>query len=90
MVAGTTLNKKISYTNPYQIPRVFSVRSTHPWLLHIKPERLDLPGSAKRPVGLTFDGRASPASTEDVLIFINDEDDKNEECFRVRVRVLDR
>jgi len=90
VVAGTTLNKKISYTNPYQIPRVFSVRSTHPWLLHIKPERLDLPGSAKRPVGLTFDGRASPASTEDVLIFINDEDDKNEECFRVRVRVLDR
>lgn len=83
------MNKKISYTNPYQTTRTFLFRASHPWLVRFRPEHLELPGGAKRPVGLTFDGRGAATGPEDVLVFINDEDDKNEECFKIKLRIVD-
>ena len=57
----------------------------------LSPQRLDLPEHASRHIGLTFTpGDRRPAGPEplDVLVFVNDEEDKNEECFRVRVYIL--
>jgi len=89
MLAGATVNKKITYTNPYQTERVFFLRASQPWLVRFRPDRLDLPAGARRAIGLTFDGREAATGSQDVLIFINDEDDKNEECFKVKIRVVD-
>jgi nephrocystin-4 len=89
LLVGTTLNKKISYTNPYQTTRTFFLRTSHPWLVHFRPSRLELPSGSRRPVGLTFDGRGAPTGSEDVLIFVNDEEDKNEECFKIRLKIVD-
>ena len=63
-----------------------------------RPERLDLPAGGSRPMGLTFEpaeewhaaaaaARGGAEGVVDVLVFINDEEDATEECFRIRVRV---
>lgn len=85
--AGTVANKKITYTNPYQQFRTFTLRCNQPWLMHFTPPRLQLPAGATRPIGLTFDARAATTGLLDVLVFVNDEEDKTEECFKVRVRI---
>lgn len=93
---GARAHKKITYTNPYARPRTFHLRCTHPLLLHFRPDSLHLPAGGSRPMGLTFEPaedweratrgaggvRGGPA---EVLVFINDEDDATEECFRIRV-----
>lgn len=83
--AGTVGNKKIMYTNPYQSYRTFTLRSNQPWLVHFTPQRMQLPAGATRPLGLTFDGRAATTGVLDVLVFVNDEEDRTEECFKVRM-----
>lgn len=87
MPAGTVANKKITYTNPYQEFRTFVLRCNQPWLVHFTPPRLQLPAGATRPVGITFDARAATTGIVDVLVFVNDEEDKTEECFKIRARV---
>ncbi|GFR44041.1 hypothetical protein Agub_g5201 [Astrephomene gubernaculifera] len=84
---GAVANKKITYTNPYQQYRVFTLRSNQPWLVHFTPPRLQMPAGATRPVGLTFDARAATAGIVDALVFINDDEDKTEECMKIRVRI---
>jgi len=83
-------HKKISYTNPYPAPKMFHLRSTHPNVVRFRPERLQLPAGATRPVGLTFAagedwGSLARKDPIDVLVFVNDQEDTNEETFRVRV-----
>jgi hypothetical protein len=75
------------YTNPYAYYKTFTLRSNQPWLMHFTPPRLQMPAGATRPVGLTFDARAATPGILDVLMFVNDEDDKTEECLKVRVRI---
>jgi nephrocystin-4 len=90
---GTRAHKKITYTNPYPRPRTFNLRCTHPLLLHFRPDKLDLPAGGSRPMGLTFEPaedwvraqRGTKGGPAEVLVFINDEDDATEECFRIRV-----
>jgi nephrocystin-4 len=94
---GAETHKKISYSNPYATRRAFVLRSTHPDLLRFRPEILELAPAgdkgATRFFGMTFDsseawtrrrGDGTEAPTE-VTVFINDEHDATEECFRVRV-----
>lgn len=85
--AGTVANKKISYTNPYNSFRMFTLRCNQPWLVTFTPPRLQLPAGATRPLGITFDARAASPGTIDVLVFVNDDEDKTEECFKIRARV---
>ena len=94
---GVRCHKKITYTNPYPKPKAFYLRCTHPLLLHFRPEKLELPANGSRPMGLTFEpaeawaslaGRRAPSEggePVEVLVFINDEEDATEECFRIRV-----
>ncbi|GIL84279.1 hypothetical protein Vretimale_15928 [Volvox reticuliferus] len=84
---GTVANKKITYTNPYQHYRIFTLRSNQPWLVHFTPPRLQMPAGATRPVGITFDARAATAGIVDALVFVNDDEDKTEECLKIRVRI---
>ncbi len=84
---GTVANKKITYTNPYHHFRTFTLRSNQPWLVHFTPPRLQMPAGATRPVGMTFDARAATVGIVDALVFVNDDEDKTEECFKIRVRI---
>lgn len=91
---GLQVHKKISYTNPYTAPRRFFLRSTHPGLVMFRPDVLELGPNAMRPVGVTLEaaedwgGAALKAGMTEVLVFVNDDTDTNEECFRLRVRFI--
>jgi nephrocystin-4 len=100
VAAAAQTHKKVSYSNPYATARAFVLRSTHPELLRFRPEVLELAPAGERGAtrffGMTFEpsdlwtlGEAktepSPRAPTEVTVFINDEQDATEECFRVRV-----
>ena len=58
------------------------VLTDRPDLLQFKEAVLELEGGASQAVGLRFSPVTQPGIAE-VLVFINDEEDKNEETFRV-------
>lgn len=80
---GKGCNKKISFANPYPHRKVFHVRTNRDDLLQFKETRLELGAGEATSIGLRFAPSMSPGAVE-ILVFINDEDDKNEETFSVR------
>eukprot|EP00775_Hariotina_reticulata_P006048 gene6048-6286_t len=88
--AGTLGQRQLAYSNPYSHqPRIFSVTTNKPWLLSCQPCVLELPPRATRPLQLVLDGRAlQPGDVQQALLFVNDEDDRSEECIEVVVNVL--
>jgi len=81
---GHGSNKKITYTNPYLSNRVFHVRANRPDLVHIKEPRLEIAPNRSASIGLQFAPAASRGFAE-IMIFINDEEDRNEDAFSVKV-----
>jgi hypothetical protein len=88
--AGALGQRQLSYSNPYSHqPCIFSVTTNKPWLLGCQPSELQLPPRATRPLQLVLDGRSLQAGDEhQALLFVNDEDGRNEECIEVIVNVL--
>ena len=80
---GKGSNKKISYTNPYSMKRVFHLRTNRDDLVQFKDTRLEVAGGATAPIGMRFAPCMNPGVTE-IMVFINDDDDKNEETFCVK------
>ncbi len=80
---GKGCNKKISFTNPYPTPKLFYVRTNREDLVQFKENRLELGAGETTSIGMRYAPSMSPGTTE-ILVFINDEDDKNEETFCVR------
>lgn len=80
---GKGSNKKISFKNPYGVRKVFCVRTNRDDLLQLKEQRLELGPAETASIGLRFCPSMAPGYTE-ILVFINDEDDKNEETFCVK------
>ncbi|XP_072537672.1 nephrocystin-4 isoform X2 [Salminus brasiliensis] len=81
---GRGSNKKINFTNPYPSSRGFRLYSDHPDLLQFKEEHFQIKGGESYSIGLRFAPSQSPG-TEEILIFINDLEDKNEETYCVKV-----
>ncbi|XP_060788176.1 nephrocystin-4 [Neoarius graeffei] len=81
---GRGSNKKISFTNPYPSKRRFRLCSDHPDLLQFKEEKFQIEGGASYNIGLRF-APSQSAGTEEILVFINDLEDKNEETYCVKV-----
>jgi len=81
---GHGSNKKITYTNPYSSARTFYVRASRPDLVHIKDPRLEIGPHRGASIGLQFAPAAARGFAE-ILIFINDEEDRNEDTFSVKV-----
>jgi hypothetical protein len=87
--AGTVAERSIAYCSPYQQPRIFSLASSAPWLLSCEPSSLQLPPRGSRQLWLLFDGRGQqPGARADVLLFVNDEEDRNEEVMEFIVSLL--
>ncbi|XP_066499932.1 nephrocystin-4 isoform X2 [Hoplias malabaricus] len=84
VAGGRGSNKKISFTNPYPSSRGFKLYSDHPDLLQFKEERFQIEGGESYSIGLRFAPSQSPGM-EEILIFINDLEDKNEETYCVKV-----
>lgn len=79
---GKGCSKKISYTNPYPHKKTFLLHSNREDLLQFKESSLDIEGGGSATIGLRF-VPIQQAGTAEILVFINDEEDKNEETFRV-------
>uniref|UniRef100_A0A8C6BTU8 Nephrocystin 4 n=2 Tax=Monodon monoceros TaxID=40151 RepID=A0A8C6BTU8_MONMO len=82
--AGKGANKRITYTNPYPSPRAYRLHSDHPRLLQFKEDAFQVGGGETYTIGLRFASRQK-AGEEEILIYINDHEDKNEETFCVKV-----
>ncbi|KAL1269994.1 hypothetical protein QQF64_032283, partial [Cirrhinus molitorella] len=84
---GKGSNKKISFTNPYSSSRVFNLRTDRPDLLQFKEEQFQIGGGELYTIGLRFAPSQNPGM-EEILIFINDKQDKNEDTYCVLLREL--
>ncbi|KAM6216885.1 nephrocystin-4 [Rhynchocyon petersi] len=81
---GKGANKRITYTNPYPSQRAYQLHSSHPDLLQFKEDSFEVGGGETYTIGLRFAPSQRPGE-EEILIYINDHEDKNEETFCVKV-----
>ncbi|NXG73381.1 NPHP4 protein, partial [Baryphthengus martii] len=81
---GRGCNKRITYTNPYPSPRLYFLCTNRPDLLQFKEDSFELAGGEVYTIGLRF-APSQEAGEEEILIHINDHEDKNEETFSVKV-----
>ena len=87
--AGNTKYNKITYKNPWAAERTFHLRSTLPWLVQVRPEVIRLGPGAARPLAVAFDALEAKPGVYEALLFFNNEEDRTEDCYRVRVSVLE-
>ncbi|XP_053776238.1 nephrocystin-4 isoform X2 [Desmodus rotundus] len=81
---GRGVHKQITYTNPYPFRRAYHLHSDHPGLLQFKEDTFQVEGGETYTIDLHFaPGRG--AGEEEVLVHINDPEDKTEETFCVKV-----
>ncbi|XP_022370202.1 nephrocystin-4 isoform X2 [Enhydra lutris kenyoni] len=81
---GKGANKRITYTNPYPSARTFHLHSDRPDLLQFREDSFQVGGGETYTIGLRFTPCESTGE-EEILIYINDHEDKNEEAFCVKV-----
>lgn len=79
---GKGCSKRIPYTNPYPHKKVFCLLNNREDLLQFRESRLEIGGGETQTIGLRFTPVTKAGSVE-VMVFINDEDDKNEETFKI-------
>lgn len=78
--------QKIALSNPYGNERLFRLHSSRPDLLGFKEAQLAVPVGESRYIGLALsaDPTLTPGVAE-VLVLVNNHEEKNEECMLVRV-----
>ncbi|XP_069893295.1 nephrocystin-4 isoform X1 [Dipodomys merriami] len=81
---GKGANKRITYTNPYSSGRTYHLHSSRPDLLQFKEDSFQVGGGETYTIGLRF-APSENLGQEEILIYINDHEDKNEETFCVKV-----
>ncbi|KAM6173227.1 nephrocystin-4 [Erethizon dorsatum] len=81
---GKGANKRITYTNPYPTRRAYHLHSDRPDLLRFREDTFQVGGGETYTIGLWFAPGGRPGQ-EEILIYINDHEDKNEETFCVKV-----
>lgn len=79
---GKGSNKKITYTNPYPHRREYHVLSSREDLIQFRENHFTVEGGETYTIGLKFIPMMKHGVAE-ILVFINDEDDKNEETFKI-------
>ena len=81
---GRHSSKRITYTNPYPVARRFHLLCDRNDLLQFKETVVEIGPGEPHSIGLRFLPVMQPGTAE-IMVFINDEEDKNEETFRVTV-----
>ncbi|KAM9033387.1 nephrocystin-4 isoform 1-T2 [Sarcophilus harrisii] len=82
--SGKGANKRITYTNPYPSKRVYYLFTNYPDLLQFKEDSFEVDAGETYTIGLRF-APSNSSGMEEILIYINDHEDKNEETFCVKV-----
>jgi hypothetical protein len=79
------IQQRVSYTNPYKIRKLFKLKTNAEHLVQFRDgAALDLEGGTTQYIGLRLLPNNSAAVAE-VLIFLNDESDKIEECLKIKI-----
>jgi hypothetical protein len=86
LLAILTPQLKSPSFSPCSIDRTFKLRTDKPSLLTLRDPRAELQVAAKASqyISLRFSA-CQRACTQEILLFVNDEDDKNEECLCISV-----
>ena len=84
-----SVNKRVSYTNPYAIRKTFFFTSSHPELLQLQQHKLDFQANEKKFVSFTLLPAFNVAPETDIIILINNEQDTNEDAYAIRVNYTD-
>lgn len=77
-------NKKIAYMNPWDKPHVFLVRTSEPHTVKVKQPRIEIRPKSRAFIRLWFKEEKESVDRQ-VLLFINDQNDQNEECIRLKL-----
>ncbi|KAJ3068829.1 Nephrocystin-4 [Podochytrium sp. JEL0797] len=84
---GKAVNKRVSYTNPYNTKRTFRLKTNAEHLVQFREgNMLQLDGGASQYISLRLLPNTM-SSWSDILIFLNDDYDKIEECLRIKAVV---
>ena len=78
------VNKNISFTNPYTTTKTFRLKTNKPELVQFKEEELSVPSKESVNIGLVL-SVISLSQSNYILVFVNDVDQKCEECFALRI-----
>jgi hypothetical protein len=81
---GKSAHKKIAYVNKWERSRQFRLRTSNPDLVKVKDPRLSVVGKGKGFIRLWF-APVLRSGTKEMFIFVNDEEDQNEECLLLRL-----
>lgn len=81
---GKGINKRINYTNPYPTKRLYFLRTNRADLLLFKEDSFELEGGETYHIGLRF-APVLNTGEEEILVFINDQAENNEETYCVKV-----
>lgn len=81
---GKGCNKRITYANSYPSKRAYVLHTNRPDLLQFKEDSFEIGGGETYTIGLRF-APSQSTGEEEILIYINDHEDKNEETFCVKV-----
>ena len=84
VTVGKSAHKKIAYVNKWDRARNFRLRTSEPDLVKVKDPRLSVTGRGKGFIRLWF-APVQHAGTKELFIFVNDEEDQNEECLMLRL-----
>lgn len=87
VATGRAVNKRLAFTNPYASKKAFHILTSRPDLLHFKETHMELMSQETYNIGLRLVPVGS-AGVVNILVFINDEDDKTEETFSVTVQYI--
>lgn len=71
----------------YPQRRRFSLGTSHPAVVTFAAGEVSVPALEQRNLGLQIRSRGLEQGMHDVYIFVNDEEDRVEECYRLRMHV---
>ena len=89
MPHGYGANKKVSLANPYTYDAHFALSTDRPDLLTFKQPTVLVPAGETRYIGLKFAPPPSVLGSAKLHVFVNNEEDKNEEFMEISLAFTD-
>jgi nephrocystin-4 len=72
----------------YHQRRKFLLTTNNPRIIKLTHHEFDVPALAHRNIGIQVNSKCEGPGMKEVLLFINDEENRNEECYKIRVHVF--
>ncbi|KAF0852536.1 conserved uncharacterized mitochondrial protein [Andalucia godoyi] len=79
------LLKKVAYKNPYPSARTFNLFSSDESVCYMREVSMQVAAREKEYIHMVFP-YGTETTPKEVYVFVNDEQDRNEECLHVKVR----